>query len=433
MAIEILRSMSGKNFLMRVIPKIRYLKYLRKVPKLDILKVALLLMIPVWPHVGAAQESNEAHLQRVLQNLKQVKSATYIAEITAIAPGDTSPTFVVQRYYREYMNPSDTFVGAKFMAFALDDTTQLTSCYDGKIRTLIYEEENRMIIDSFKNNRHHPIRPVSAPFFTYAKTLLEYALSTQDPISICSYDLGELIQYTFTIPDTVVEIIGNRMSYTPALYGSHQGDTSRHNLWIRKSDNLPFKCRRDMPHDISIREVRRVEFNQIDMEDLVVSKYFPKNFVIQQYRVGSRSKPSAMVGKKAPLWILQDAEGSVTSLDSIKSKVLMIEFTSITCGPCLAAIGFLKELSTEYNQEDFVLISIETINRSPSAMRRYRNRNKFEYPFLISDRNLLKAYKVGPVPVFMILDEDRVIRYVIGGYGKETTDRKIKLAIESLL
>lgn len=44
-----------------------------------------------------------------------------------------------------------------------------------------------------------------------------------------------------------------------------------------------------------------------------------------------------------------------------------------------------------------------------------------------------KEYQVKAVPVFFILDENRIIRKVIISYGKGTTDKEIRNTIDKLL
>jgi hypothetical protein len=52
---------------------------------------------------------------------------------------------------------------------------------------------------------------------------------------------------------------------------------------------------------------------------------------------------------------------------------------------------------------------------------------------LLSTEEITKDYQVSGVPVFYILDENRVIRKIIWGYGKGTTDKEIKDAINELI
>jgi hypothetical protein len=55
------------------------------------------------------------------------------------------------------------------------------------------------------------------------------------------------------------------------------------------------------------------------------------------------------------------------------------------------------------------------------------------YKFLVSTDDVKKNYNAEAVPVFYILDKERVIRKIIRGYGKGTTDKEIKDAINELI
>jgi thiol-disulfide isomerase/thioredoxin len=111
----------------------------------------------------------------------------------------------------------------------------------------------------------------------------------------------------------------------------------------------------------------------------------------------------------------------------------MIEFMGIGCAPCHSAIPFLKQLATEYSIKDFELVSIETWSQNSDALKRYKDNNKLNYTTLVSTNDLKKIYNAESVPVFYILDKERVIRKTIKGYGKETTAKEIRDAIKELM
>jgi hypothetical protein len=69
------------------------------------------------------------------------------------------------------------------------------------------------------------------------------------------------------------------------------------------------------------------------------------------------------------------------------------------------------------------MISIETWSQNVEASKRYKDNNRLNYTFLASTDSVKKKYNAEAVPVFYFLDRDRVIRKIIRGYGKGTTDR----------
>lgn len=399
---------------------------------LPILFVIVLLVLFWWVRRSPAEKNGIEYLEEVFHNLDQIKSATYYATITPFAPGDTIPAFTSIRYYKEYVNTADTFQGASFVWFENGDTLLPNFCYDGYMKATTLPNEKTIVIDSLKSGKSS-LRYINGPFFTKVKTLLQYAFETNDSLLIESKDMGDSIQYSFSIYDTIAEVIGNRMIYFPSLYGSSKGEISSYQLWIDKSDGLPYRFKREMPHDISIVAIKDVKLNSIHIGDFKASDYFPADFIIQYITDYKEPIITDPVGNPAPDWVLHDKDNNTVSLESLDSKVIMIQFTGVSCGACVASIPFLNQLETEYDSKDFKLVSIECWSKSWNALLKYQERNNINYTFIRSSKEVSSSYQIQAVPRFFILDENRIIREVIKGYGKGSTDKKIRDAINELI
>jgi thiol-disulfide isomerase/thioredoxin len=314
-----------------------------------------------------------------------------------------------------------------------EDTTSLVSCWDGYRKITINHDHKGILIDSFKNDPR-PFRVVNSPFFTKTKSLIEYVLETDDSIKISFNEMGDSIQYNINIYDTVVEVIGNRMVYNSPQAGIQKGSVSKYRIWIDKSNDLPYRFERDMPHDKSTEESYNVRFNVGKLENFNATEYFPTDYEIREFIRGATvSIKSQLEGKPAPDWILQDINNDSLALNSLKGKVVMIQFTSVSCGPCQASVPFLNLLQSEYDQNQFDFVAIEAYNQNSNVLKNYRNRTNMTYRFLMSNRKVTKNYQIEAVPTFIILDEDRVIRKVIRGYRTGSTDSMIHQSINSLL
>ncbi len=300
------------------------------------------------------------------------------------------------------------------------------------MRTIIYDDVKEVVIDSF-NVRRMPFRPVSPPFFNYTEHIIKYILENNDSTLLEQKDLGEEIYLKLTIlEDRQVEFFG-KAHYMPANQYTYD-PTSIYELWIDKKSNLPRKVRREMSHSITVRTVSNYDFNNLIIENFAATEYFPQGYEIRQYgQTGKRSRPDALLGKKAPEWTLQTNDKEEMSLSDLKSKVLMIQFTSVSCGPCKISIPFLKELSMEYEKKRFDFVSIECTSKNTDVLKSYMTRNDFDYTLLLSTKDVLDKYSITSYPVFFILDENRDVIKVIKGYRKETTDREIRALINTLI
>lgn len=392
--------------------------------------IALALAIFLFNACTEKYNSSE-YLQKVLNNLEKIESASYTLYGESWNPGDTVFAFSFTNYVESYRNLKDSTIGASWASFDNQDKRKLNSAYDGKMRTLIYDDLKGFVIDSFKV-RKLPFRPLTPPFYYYTENIIQYIIENNDSTSLEQKDLGDEIYFKLTIyEDRQVEFFG-KAHYIPKNPYTFN-PTSIYELWINKQTNLPYKVRREMSHDISVSSVSDYEFNKLKLENFTASDYFPKDYEIRQYGQKGILQPNALIGEKAPDWTLQTADKLLISLTDLKSKVLMIQFTSVSCGPCKASIPFLKELTSIYNNKDFDFVAIECTSENDNVLKNYMNRNDFEYKFLLSTKELLKNYSIKSFPVFFILDENRVIKNVINGYGQDKTDKEIITLINDLI
>ncbi len=394
--------------------------------------IALALPIVLFSACKVNYSSTD-YLKTVLKKLGKIESATYNLKGENWAPGDTAASNINYSYMKEYDNPSDTTIGAKFVHLNQNDTAQLEFCYDGQMRALVYHDEKFIVLDSF-TARPLSFRPLTPPFFNFAKNILRYALETNDSISIDIDDLKEAVYVKLTIhEDSQVEFHGKAHHMPPSPY-TYGDNTSVYEMWINKSSNLPYKVRREMSHNISVTTCTDYALNSIDIKDFNASDYFPAGYKIQAYRIGGKTiKEHGLLGKTAPEWTLQSAENIPVALSSLKSKVLLIQFTSVSCGPCKASIPFLKQLGGEYKKADFDFVAIESTSSNLDVLKNYMKRNRFDYKYLLGTKEVLKRYSVNSYPVFFILDNNHVVKNVINGYGEETTDDEIRKIVKELV
>ena len=377
--------------------------------------------------------TSKEYLNTVQGNLRQIETASYYEFGESWNPGDTAASFVFWRFYREYRNPSDTAIGSSFVALDSLTGTKASFCYDGNMRATFYDEEKGIIIDSFRV-RQLPFRPISAPFYNYVTSIINYALTTGDSITLDLKEQDKDVFVRLTInEDEQVEFFGKAFHMPPSPY-SFGDNTSIYELWIDKETDLPYKVRREMSHDISVTTSLDPEFNKLDINDFRAADFFPPDYEIRQYGYKTTDeKKSALLNSEAPEWTLQSAVNQTVSLADLTSRVVLIQFTSVTCGPCRASIPFLKEINTEYGKDDFALVAIECTSKNMNALRYYMNRNQFDYTFLQADKEVLDNYSIGSYPVFFILDQNRIIREIIKGYSEVATDERIRFTVNKLL
>lgn len=390
-----------------------------------------LLMAVILAGGCRKQYTEKEFLAEVSANLGKIKSAAYYSTVTASAPGDTLKFSEPRtQYVKIFVNPADTLVGAGSMHFELDDTTALTDFYDGIARGSVNREENYVKIDSFRNDPY-PFRLVYYPFYTKINEIIKYSLTTEDSISTVFEDYGDSLHFGLKIYNKHVYFhirpIVIKNEYIP------EDEISRFDIWFRKADGMPYRMRSRWYHTTCFEECYGATFNTRRDTFFTAADYFPDGFEIVQLRRDVPPDTSTMTGMTAPDWTLRDTEEKLVGLQDLKARVVMIQFTGIGCGPCHMSLPFLRQLAGEYDEKDLSLVSIETWSNNIEGIKRYRVANNLTHLFLLTEEEVTKAYGVKSVPQFFILDEKRVIRKVISGYSKDTTDSEIRAAIDSLI
>lgn len=384
---------------------------------------------------GCNSTVNESeYLREVSENLDQIKSASYFSTNVTSAPGDTAKfTEPYERYYKIFINPEDTLVGSASATFYPEDKTKMTDFYDGKVRGKVKWDEQYVKIDSFKNHPY-PFRLVHYSFYTKINEILKYTLTTKDSIRTYFKDYGDSVFFSLKIINKHVYFhikpIVIKNEYIP------DDEISQFDIWFSKIDDMPFRMRSKWHHTTHFESCRNAIFNLDRDTSLIATNYFPSHFEVRYvdpYAPKQEEQKEDLAGKIAPDWILKDIDYKDVKLSDLDSKVLLIEFTGVGCGPCHHAIPFLKQLVEDYKTEDFEFISIETWSNNMEGLKRYQENNGFNFKFLKSSDEVNKAYDVTSVPVFYVLDENRIIRRVIKGYSKEITDKEIKESIDKYL
>lgn len=377
---------------------------------------------------GCKVEINkDEYLRKVLNNLEQIKSATYSSTVSGSIPGDTLKCVTYSRQTEEYFNPSDTTIGSILTVVQQDDQQKVSWVYDGKAMIFMDWNEKTISIDSFKTTRT-PFRPVMPPFYNYTKSIIRYSLNTKDSIAIELIDLTDTILFRLTVYGKSLEFIGkphyNDPRFTEPL--------SKYDIWINKSDNLPYRYKRNLVSTISWESIEKVVFNKSKIEEFKVANYIPDGFTLLTKKNRSEAKMD-LTNKKAPDWNLFDSDNKLISLKNFNSKVILIQFTGIGCGFCHLSVPFLKNLVNEYTTDDLCLVAVETWSNNPEVIKRYISNNKLNYKYLLSTDENKKQYQISAVPVFFILDNDLIIRKIIKGYSKDSTDKEIRDAINELI
>ncbi len=147
--------------------------------------------------------------------------------------------------------------------------------------------------------------------------------------------------------------------------------------------------------------------------------------------LAANTRAGVAIGSKAPAvnakqWI--NADGDV-SLDSFKDKVVVVEFWSTRCPPCLKAIPHLVELYNKNNDKGLVVISLTNEDRKSGKIDKFVKKMNMNY-IVGTGSTSGKDYGVRGIPHSFVVGPDGKIQWM--GHPMYGLDKAVDQALKTL-
>ena len=139
------------------------------------------------------------------------------------------------------------------------------------------------------------------------------------------------------------------------------------------------------------------------------------------------------INTPAPDFTLSDLQGQKVSLSAYRGKVVLLNFWSTTCPPCVAEIPSLVSLQRELKGQGLVVLGI-ALDPTEKPVRELVSRLKVDYPTLMDSAKdvYFDTYGLFGQPVSVIVDRSGVVREKIIG-GLEWTSPQVMNKMQSYL
>ena len=111
---------------------------------------------------------------------------------------------------------------------------------------------------------------------------------------------------------------------------------------------------------------------------------------------------------------LTDINGQVHSLETLKDKIIVIDFWFINCGSCIKEIPDLNTLKAEFEMEDIEWFGVTYDPKE--NVERFLKRIKFDYTIIPDSKHLTDRFNIRFYPTTLIIDTNRKIVYT-GKFG----------------
>ncbi|HUL51220.1 MAG TPA: TlpA disulfide reductase family protein [Candidatus Nitrosotalea sp.] len=126
-----------------------------------------------------------------------------------------------------------------------------------------------------------------------------------------------------------------------------------------------------------------------------------------------------------------ELEGKVP--DSLKGKVVLVDFCASWCAPCKASFPVMADLQKRYGDRGFVIIAV-SVDEKRSAIDDFLKKNAVPFTVLRDvKQKLVEAASVASMPTSFLLDGEGRVRFIHNGFKGEETRKQYETEIEGLL
>ena len=157
-----------------------------------------------------------------------------------------------------------------------------------------------------------------------------------------------------------------------------------------------------------------------------IQVFLNKGFALISPSIEKKENQSTL---KSYEWKLKDENGNIFDFESVKGKVVFINFWATWCPPCIAEMPSIQNLYTDYKDKvEFLLVT----NDPYSEINEFLSKNNYDFKILRPVTFNMSVFDVSTIPRTFLIDKTGKIIIDETGAANWNSD-KVRLVIDNLL
>jgi thiol-disulfide isomerase/thioredoxin len=186
---------------------------------------------------------------------------------------------------------------------------------------------------------------------------------------------------------------------------------------LNKTNFFPIEIKQTSSN-LGNRSVSQANFSEIKINEEVSSsiKELKQNFKDYTIIQPEERLPNELLSKKLPLLELPDLFDSNNIVTVNSSKLTLIDFWEVWCGPCIASFPKVENLKNKYSSE---LNIIGIVSEDEENAIKLIKKKGTTFQNLIGNDELKKTFRVDSWPRYFLVDNSGIVRKEYFGFSEQ--------------
>jgi thiol-disulfide isomerase/thioredoxin len=129
--------------------------------------------------------------------------------------------------------------------------------------------------------------------------------------------------------------------------------------------------------------------------------------------------------KPAPRFRAKTTTGETFNNESVKGKVVLLEFWTTWCTYCHQEEGLVEQINREFSDKGLIVLAID-VAESKKTVKKYLEQHPRQCRIVLTeDTNLAAMYQANSYPIYVVIDRDGNISAEQHGAGGERALRRL--------
>lgn len=144
-------------------------------------------------------------------------------------------------------------------------------------------------------------------------------------------------------------------------------------------------------------------------------------------------KTKAVVGLKAPGFLLSDPSGKTYTLSELKGSVIFVNFWATWCPPCVEEMPTLDKLYHTFANTDLKILAVSVDDTGMQSVIPFMQKNNLSVPVYYNpDRSIANLYGTFKFPETYIINRQGVVQYKVIG-SRDWSDAETTKVLQELV